>query len=126
MLVMTQLETHRTWQEAAGMGLGLVAALSPWITGQISDPTILAATAAAGSLVLLVSAVQLLTLTRFQEMTALLAGLWLCASPFALGYIASPLGFLHLALGSAIAALAALELWQDWAKSDDELERYGT
>lgn len=126
MLDKTQLETHRTWQEAAGMGLGLIAALSPWITGQTSNPTILTATAAAGSLVLLISAAQLLSLTRFEEVATLLAGLWLWAAPFMLGYIASPLGVLHLLLGPAIAALAALELWQDWTKSDEELERYGS
>lgn len=126
MLDKAQLETHRTWQEAAGMGLGLIAALSPWITGQTANPTILAATAAAGSLVLLISAAQLLSLTRFEEVATLLAGLWLWAAPFTLGYIGSPLGVLHLLLGPAIAALAALELWQDWAKSDDELERYGS
>lgn len=125
MLDKTQLETHRTWQEATGMGLGLIVALSPWITGQLSDPTILAATAAAGSIVLLLSAVQLMALTRFEEVATLLAGAWLCVAPFSLGYVASPLGVMHLLFGPAIVALSALELWQDWSKSDDELERYG-
>ena len=125
MLDKTQLETHRAWQEATGIGLGLIAALSPWITGQLSDSTILSATAAAGSMVLLLSAAQLLTLTRFEQVATLLAGLWLCGAPFGLGYVASPLGVMHLLLGPAIVALSALELWQDWSKSDEELERYG-
>lgn len=125
MLDKSQLETHRTWQEATGIGLGVVASLSPWLTGQIDDQSIMAATAAAGILVMLVSAMQLMVLNRAEEVLVLLSGLWLTLAPVGLGYVATPLGLLHLVIGPAIVALATLELWQDWELSDTELARYG-
>ena len=126
MIEKAPLETHQTWEEAIGIGLGMAVALSPWLTGQVSNSTVVMATAAAGSLVLLLSALQLVTLSRLEEWGTLVAGLWLWLAPFTLDYIPTPLGLAHLLLGPAIAVLAALELWQDWAKSDDELERYGS
>lgn len=120
------LRTHRTWQEAVGIGLGAVAALSPWITGQTGDQTILGATAAAGAVVLLLSAVQLMSLSRGGEFVSLICGLWLLTGPFALGFSATPMGVLHLVIGAAVTALAALELWQDWNLTDQDLERYGS
>lgn len=125
MIEKAPVETHRTWQEAVGMALGTAVALSPWLTSQVSNSKILVGTAAAGSFVLLLSALQLMTLTRLKEWATLFMGLWLWIAPFSLDYIPTPLGLVHLLLGPAIAVLAALELWQDWSKSDNELERYG-
>ncbi len=121
-----ELEIHSTWQEAAGIGLGTVAALSPWLTGQLEESTIVMATAAAGIVVLFLSCVKLMVLSRAEEAATLLAGLWLIAGPFVLGYVGTSLGMLHLVLGAAISALSALELWQDWNRSEDDLARHGS
>lgn len=121
-----RLEVHQTWQEAVGIGLGVLVALSPWLTGQADDPVILKATAAAGIIVLLISATELMSLHRWEEALTLLCGLWLCAGPFVLGYAGTALAGVHLVAGAAVVALSALGLWQDWRLSDDELERYGS
>jgi hypothetical protein len=47
-------------------------------------------------------------------------------SPFALGYADNGVLMVwHFALGAAVVLLAALELWQDWKLSDEELVRNG-
>ena len=61
------------------------------------------ATAAAGIVVLFLSCVKLMVLSRAEEAATLLAGLWLVAGPFVLGYAGTSLGMLHLILGAAIS-----------------------
>lgn len=120
-----QIETHQTWQEAAGIGLGVVAALSPWLTGHLDNSTIVSATAAAGIVVLLMSCVKLMVASRAEDAAMLLAGLWLLAGPFVLGYAGTTLGMLHLLVGAVISALAALQFRQDRNSSDRNLARHG-
>jgi hypothetical protein len=118
------LEVHDTWQEAVGIALGLIASLSPFLAGE-TNPMILNATTAAGALVLVLSAVKLLSLNRYEEFAILLCGLWLCAGPTVLGYAGTPLGLMHWLAGPVIVAMSVLEIWQDWRLTDDELERHG-
>jgi hypothetical protein len=72
------------------------------------------------------SAVDLLSLSRESQFTKLAASVALCAAPFALGYLGTPLALMHHLLGAAILALSSLEIWQDWNLSDEQLERYGS
>ena len=56
----------------------------------------------------------------------LACGAWLVASPMALGYFdAGNLGTVHIALGALVTALGALELWQDWKLSNQDMAKYG-
>lgn len=121
-----KIEIHETWQEAAGIGLGVAAALSPWLTGQLDNQSIVVASSAAGVVVLILSCVKLMILNRTLEIVTLLSGLWLLVGPLLLGYLGTPLSFLHIVLGAAITVLSALELWQDWNLSEAELAQYGT
>jgi hypothetical protein len=53
-------------------------------------------------------------------------GLWLIASPYALGYSSEGmLRFMHTSLGGIVVLLAALQLWQDWDLSDQEMAQHG-
>jgi hypothetical protein len=52
--------------------------------------------------------------------------LWLIVSPFTLGYAeAGALRYWHFVLGAVVALLAALELWQDWKLTDEQLVQHG-
>jgi hypothetical protein len=52
-------------------------------------------------------------------------GLWLIASPFILGYAGDDLlRAWHVALGGIVILLGALQLWQDWRLSDQELANH--
>jgi hypothetical protein len=52
-------------------------------------------------------------------------GFWLIASPFIFGYSGDEmLRFWHIALGAVAVLLGALQLWQDWRLSDQELANH--
>jgi hypothetical protein len=61
-----------------------------------------------------------------QEVATILVGLWLIASPYALGY--SGEGFLriyHTSLGAVAVILGVLQLWQDWDLNDQDMLKHG-
>ena len=120
------LTVHRRWQDWFGIALGALIALSPWLAGQTDDQTVLWVTIAAGLWVAQFAGLQMVDLERSEEIGLVICGLWLIASPFALGYADSGMLVVwHFVLGAAVVLLAALELWQDWNLSDRELVRHG-
>jgi hypothetical protein len=118
---------HRHWQDWFGIALGVLIALSPWFAGQTDSQVVIWITIAAGLWVIQFAGLELFDLERSEEAWLLICGLWLIASPFVLGYADSgTLIYWHVALGIAVVLLAALELWQDWKLSDQELVRHGS
>ena len=117
---------HRRWQDWFGITLGLLIALSPWLAAEADSQVVLWVTIAVGLWVMQFAGLQLVDLERSEEIGLMICGLWLIASPFALGYADSgTLMLWHFGLGAAVVLLAALELWQDWNLSDRELVRHG-
>lgn len=116
-------DVHRTWEDYAGIILGVLIGLSPWLTG--GQVKLLAAgnAVAVGVMVLAFAAFELVDLNRSEEVSEIVLGLWLIASPFVLNYIDSQLAICHFVLGAVVALLAALELWQDWSLTERELMR---
>jgi hypothetical protein len=52
-------------------------------------------------------------------------GLWLIASPLIFGYSGDDmLRAWHVALGAIVVLLGALQLWQDWRLSDQDLANH--
>jgi hypothetical protein len=52
-------------------------------------------------------------------------GLWLIASPLIFGYSGDDmLRAWHATLGGIVVLLGALQLWQDWRLSDQELAKH--
>ena len=120
------LDVHRSWEDWAGMALGLVVLVSPWIAEQASQSTAVTNAAITGIVLVLLAGLEMMRLYRWHEFATFLAGAWLFVSPYVLGYATlRPLGTLHLALGAIIALLAMLEIWQDWGLSDDDLAAHG-
>jgi hypothetical protein len=120
------IKEHRTWEDWAGMGLGFLIGLTPWLGGHGGGDAVMLNAMAVGLLVLVLGAFEIVDLRRWQELAELAGGLWLIASPFALGYAnAGPLRYWHFALGALVCGLALLELWQDWRLSSTELARHG-
>ena len=119
-------DVHRTWEDYAGMGLAVLIGLSPWLAGQHDLQAANWNAAAVGVLVLALAAFELVNLHRSEEAGEIALGLWLIASPFTFGYAdGGALMIWHFVLGAAVVLLAALELWQDWRLSDQELARHG-
>lgn len=118
------LNVHRTWEDWAGICLGVLIGLSPWFTGQQDSPGIAWNAVLVGLLVVMLNGLELVDLHRWEETGEIALGLWLIASPFIFTYGAT-LSYWHYGLGAAVALLAVLELWQDRNLSDNEMAGYG-
>jgi hypothetical protein len=126
------LSTHRTWEDWCGMLLGLLIVLSPWFPTQTSHDVdaernfVILNTFTIGILVFGLAQLQYVALQRWEEVAEIAAGLWLIASPYIFGYANDGLlQFWHSTLGALVVLLAALQLWQDWELSDQELAQHG-
>lgn len=117
---------HRSWEDWLGMALGFAIALSPLASGDpVAHPVVWNA-AAVGVAVFFMAELEYVALRRWEETAQVLLGLWLVLSPYVFGYFnAGSLRFWHSTLGGLVILLAALELWQDWRRSDKEMLRQG-
>jgi hypothetical protein len=125
------LKTHRTWEDWCGMVLGALIVASPWFPVQdhetiVGHQTVILNAVAVGLVVFGLSQLEYVALQRWQEVATILVGLWLIVSPYVLGY--SGEGFLrvyHTSLGAVVVLLGILQLWQDWALSDQDMLKHG-
>lgn len=114
--------THRTWEDWLGMTLGLVIALSPWLADHAVGRAAAWNAVLVGVLVFFIAELEYVVLRRWEEASQLLLGLWLVVSPYVFHYATTgSLRFWHSTLGGLVILLAALELWQDWERSDKEM-----
>ena len=125
--------THRTWEDWCGMLLGVLIVLSPWFPAETGHEVVDAErslvilnTFTIGILVFGLAQLEYVALQRWEEVTAILLGLWLIASPYLFGYSDDDmLRFYHSSFGGLVVLLAALQLWQDWDLSDQDLLKHG-
>ena len=126
-------KTHRTWEDWAGMLLGMAIILSPWFPTQASHEVVDAErsyvilnTFTVGMLVFGLAQLEYVALQRWEEVAAIFLALWLIISPYVFGYSGDGmLRFWHSSLGGLAVLLAALQLWQDWDLSDHEMAQHG-
>ena len=127
MAVKDYLKTHRTWQDGMGLLFGMAIGLSPYMVGEVSDISAVLNAAFSGLAILLIAQLELVHLRRWEEVLELMLGIWVVASPFVFGYAGGgSLRAAHWVLGGCVAFIGGLELWQDWRKSREELDRYGS
>lgn len=117
---------HRPWEDWVGMLVGILIVLSPWLAPEQHSRSVIWNAVLVGGIVLALAQLAYVSLQRWEETGEVGCGLWLVASPFFLDYAKSgTLRYWHFVLGAIVVLLAALELWQDWAQSDNELARRG-
>jgi hypothetical protein len=120
------LNIHRPWEDWVSMLLGVLIGLSPWLAGQQQDQAVVWNAFLIGALVLGLAQLEYVSLQRWEEVGEIACGLWLMLSPMIFGYAdAGELRIWHIVLGGTVALLAALELWQDWRLSENELAQHG-
>lgn len=112
MTAISDLKTHRAWEDWLAMCLGALVILSPAIDPGSATPTALLNGVVVGFLVICLAMSELILIERWEEGAEVALGAWLVASPSLLGY-GGWLGSCHMILGVLIAVLAALEYWQD-------------
>jgi hypothetical protein len=126
-------KTHRTWEDWAGMLLGVLIILSPWFPTQASHEVVDAErsyvilnTFTVGMLVFGLAQLEYVALQRWEEVAAIFLALWLIISSYVFGYSGDGLlRFYHSTLGGLVLLLAALQLWQDWDLSDQDMLKHG-
>jgi SPW repeat len=125
-------KTHRSWEDWLGMLLGVLIVLSPWFPTQASPEIagdrsyVILNTFTVGVIILSLGQLEYLALQRWEEVAEIVLGLWLIASPYMFGYSGDGLlVFWHSSLGGLVVLLAALQLWQDWDLSDQEMLKLG-
>ena len=127
------LGTHRTWEDWCGMLLGVLIVLSPWFPAQTGydvvegDRSIMILNAfTVGLIVLGLAQLEYVALQRWEEIAEIVLGLWLIASPAIFGYANDGMMLLwHSVLGVLVVLLGALQLWQDWDLSEEDLLKHG-
>src|SRR5258708_8857682 len=113
-------KTHRTWEDWCGMLLGVLIVLSPWFPAETwhevvdaERSLVILNTFTIGILVFGLAQLEYVALQRWEEVAAILLGLWLIASPYLFGYSGDGLlRFYHSSFGGLVVLLAALQLWQ--------------
>jgi hypothetical protein len=99
--------THRTWEDWCGMLLGVLIVLSPWFPTQAGHEVVdserslvILNTFTIGILVFGLAQLEYVALQRWEEVTAILLGMWLIASPYVFGYSGDGLlRFYHSSFG---------------------------
>ena len=107
---------HRRWEDVTMMLLGAAILVSPMFFETLDNTTVIAVTALVGAAIVVLAGLEQLALRRWEEYLALMLGVWMIVSPFALDY-AGPLRIWHVVLGAAVVLLAVLEIWQDRNRS---------
>lgn len=126
MVRMRFFNVHRNWEDWLAMGAAVLIGLSPWLADQQTNQLVMLNAVFVGAVALVLAELEMVNLHRWQEVGEILCGLWLAVSPLALGYAdAGDLRYWHFALGAGVVLLTALELWQDWNLTDQELARHG-
>ena len=124
--------THRPWEDWFGMLLGVLIVVSPWFPLQpVNDvmdgerSIMILNTFVVGMLVFGLAQLEYVALQRWEEVAEIALGLWLIASPLIFGYSGDDmLRAWHATLGGIVVLLGALQLWQDWRLSDQELAKH--
>jgi hypothetical protein len=119
-----RMDAHRAWEDWAGICIGALTALSPWLTGQTANQGAVTNAVIVGLIVMAFGILEIVRLHRLEEIALLACGLWLFVSPSTFAY-AGNMAFMHAVLGALLALLAVLQLWQDWGRTDRDMARHG-
>jgi len=90
--------------------LGAALFVSPWLFAFSQGAASIDARL-GGAAIVAASILALLVFAEWEEWIALLAGLWMVASPFLLGFQHTTAMHVSIAIGLVVAYIAALDLW---------------
>ena len=102
---------HPAWEDWAGIVLGILIAVAPWVFGHTQFDTVTINALIVGLIVVVIAGFEFVDQNRWEEVVSLLAGVWLMISPTALGF-GGRAAQAAIVLGALVVLLSALELWQ--------------
>ena len=102
--------TNAKWCDVANLVLGAFLFFSPWMFGfDAGKPS---GNAYISGIVIAVLAIAALAaFAIWEEWLNLIVGLWTLVSPWVLGFQGTTAMTVHVLIGVAVAALAAIEIW---------------
>ncbi len=92
------------------LSLGLFLLISPWLFAYASEGARIDMRT-SGAVIAAMSIAAFVAFSNWEEWLNLLVGLWLIASPWALGFLHTRAMHISIGLGAMVAFIAALELW---------------
>jgi hypothetical protein len=112
-----KLAVHRPWEDWLLLALGLLICFSPSLaeSGYNGAPAVSAVI--AGFIIIFVAQLEIVALSRWEEIINLICGAWILVAPFILGYSGN-LRLWHFGLGGLVVIVTLFEFWQDKQKGD--------
>ncbi len=101
------------------LGLAIFLCLSPWLFAGANGTAAIDLRASSAAIALL-SLAAMVAFATWEEWANLLLGIWLVASPWVLGFTHTRAMHFSIAVGAAVAFLAALELWLAYEATQPE------
>lgn len=112
-------DLHRHWEDWGTMALGFALVLAPWLARFSDSQDATLCTVIIGLAVLYFAQLAIARTEAWEEWITLALGLWLIVAPWTLGFADRPgAKWTHLALGGMIAALAVIELVEEFLDYD--------
>jgi hypothetical protein len=90
--------------------LAMFLLISPWLFVRVNE-TAAVDLRASGAAIAVLSLAAMVAFSSLEEWANLLLGFWLIVSPWVLGFAHTRAMHFSIAVGAAVAFLAALELW---------------
>lgn len=105
-------DSSRPALDVVNVVAGIALALSPWLFGYADDAVAVWHACIAGMVTVLIAAGALVAFHKYEEWANLVAGLWIVAAPWVLGFagLAAAM-WSHVIAGIVVAAFAAASLW---------------
>lgn len=122
--------SHRSWEDLAIAILGVAVMALTWshareLVPGTPVPGALINSAVIGVLLLILGFYEIAERSRGIEYAVFICGIWLFASPFIFGFNqVAGMALWHFALGVVVLALTALEIWQDWDLSGEQMHHH--
>jgi hypothetical protein len=112
MAIRKKLTAHRSWEDWLLLALGALIFISPSFADSGYNGPPAASAVIVGLIIIFVAQLEIVALSRWEEIINLICGAWIAAAPLVLGYN-SQLRYWHFGLGGLVVIITLFELWQD-------------
>ena len=107
-----KLAVHRPWEDWLLLALGLLICFSPSLAESGYSGAPAASALIAGFIIIFVAQLEIVALSRWEEIINLICGAWIVVAPLILGYSGN-LRLWHFGLGGLVVIITLFEFWQD-------------
>jgi len=107
-----KLTQHGSWEDWLLLILGVLILLSPSLANSAYQGPPAASALVVGLTMIFVAQLEIVALSRWEEIINLICGGWIMVAPLILEY-SDQLRYWHFGLGGLVVFITLFELWQD-------------